>query len=395
MHFSTTKRSLGLAAAAALTAAALASCGSSSNGATSPAAAGNSSAPAGGDNAALTQAKAAIAKLEQPVTKWPGIVPVKNPATVAGKHIMIVPLAAQVPILNGMAEGARAALEHLGATVTICDGQASPTTVGSCLNQAQSQKYYAVITNFVTFPMDANGFTSLANSGTKILIAGDSQVPGTSYPANVKFYDSAGSLKAVAEDEAKAAIARQGTNANVIWLAQTDSANTVNTGDEGEAAFKQLCPSCGFERINYATQDLDKLPSRISSALVSHPKTNEIVLSVDSIAPQVMQGVQSASFTGKVKLIGNGSDLDGLQRVKSGQETDDFGASALYDGYALAGGLIQELSGDPVTPAVNATRDLTSDNVGTLNLSADQYNTANWFGNDSFVNDFYQAWGAK
>lgn len=340
-------------------------------------------------------AKAKIAKLEKPIKEWPGITPLKQPVDVTGDHIMIVPLSTQVPILNGMAMGAKEALEHQGAQVTICDAKLSPTTADDCLKQAQSRKYDAVITNFVAFGMDPNGFTTLADSGTKILIAGDSQESGKKYPENVKFFDSSASLKQVSMDEADAAVARKGADANIIWLSQTDSANTIAQGDAGEARFKQICPGCGFQRIRYATQDQDKIPSLVSAALVSHPNTNQIVLSVDTIAPAVLQGMQSAGFTGKVTLIGNGSDLAGLQRIVSGQQTDDFGACASYDGFALANGLMQELAGEPVSPAVSVTRDFTKNNVGDLKLTPAEYDTADWFGNDSYKKEFYEAWGGQ
>lgn len=386
MHNSPHGRRVGAVAVASLVAAALTACGSGSSG----------SASATSDkNVDVAAATAKIKKLEQPITDWPGITPLKNPVDIKGKSVMIVPLSTSVPILNGMAVGAKEALEHMGAQVTICDAKLSPTTADDCLKRAQSQKYAAVITNFVAFGMDPNGFTSLAGSGTKVLIAGDSQEPGKTYPPNVKFFDSSASLKQVSADEADAAVARKGADANILWLSQTDSANTIAQGDAGEAHFKQICPGCGFDRIRYATQDADKIPSLVSAALVSHPNTNEIVLSVDTLAPQVLQGVQSAGFSGKVTLVGNGSDLAGLQRIAAGQQTDDMGACASYDGFALANGLMQELAGEPVSPAVSVTRDFTKNNVGDLKLTPAEYDTADWFGNDSYKKDFYQAWGGQ
>ncbi|WP_017934570.1 sugar ABC transporter substrate-binding protein [Nocardioides sp. Iso805N] len=386
MHTFIHPRRLGTGAVVVVAAFALAACGSG----------GSSTGSAKSASTVDTAAAAAnIKKLEQPIEDWPGITPIKNPVDLNGKNVMVVPLIAAVPILNGMATGAKEALEHMGAKVTICDGKASPTGVDSCLKQAQAQKYAAVITNFVAFPMDPNGFTALADSGTKILIAGDSQIAGTTYPKNIQFFDSSASLKQIGTDEADAAVADKGADANVIWLSQTDNTNTIAQGDAGEAHFKELCPSCGFDRIKYATADEDKLPSQVSAALVSHPKTNEIVLSVDSIAAQVLQGIQSAGFSGKVKLIANGSDVAGLQRVASGQESDDFGASASYDGFALANALEQALAGEAVTPAVSVTRDFTKNNIGSLKISADEYDTPNWFGSDSFKKEYWQAWGGK
>ena len=68
-----------------------------------------------------------------------------------------------------------------------------------------------------------------------------------------------------------------------------------------------------------------------------------------------------AGFSGKVKLIGNGSDLAGLQRIVAGQQSDDFGASASYDGFALANALEQELAGDTITGTYQAAHQVFAD----------------------------------
>lgn len=390
-------RRASVSAAAALAAVSLGACGSSS----SSHAAGNSSSPGSSSPAAVTSSspdiQAAIQAVEaaqQPITSWPGITPIPNPVNLSGKSIMIVPLTSAVPILNGMAIGAQQALQHLGAHVTICDGKASPTTVGSCLQQAQSEHDFAVITNFVAYPMDPNGYTALAASGTKILVAGDSPVPGTTYPANVKFFDSSQSLMKLSALEADAAVADKGKAANVLSLGLTDTKNQQNQSAEVKSQFTKLCPTCGFVQTNFTTPDADKLPSAVSADMVSHPNINVVILPVDSFVPEVIQGLSSAGYLNKVEIIATGSDLSGLQRVKAGQQAHDFGAPAIYDGFALVNALEQELAGQQPTPAANVTRDFTKSNINSITISTAQYFTSNWFGNDSFEAAFYQAWGS-
>jgi ribose transport system substrate-binding protein len=382
-------RLLGTATIASVAALALAACGSGST--TTASGEGGSVS-----DAAISQAKATIAKLEQPITAWPAVAPVDKPTDLHGKTVMVIPLGDTIPVMHGMALGAKQALEHLGATVTLCDGKINPTQIASCLQQAASQHVFGVISEFVSYPMDANAFDAAAKAGLKVLIAGDTPEQGKTYPAGIGFFSFAQSLQTLSEHEADAAIAEKGKDANVIWLGQTDSADTIAQAAAGEKRFKQLCPSCGFQLAHYSTANQDKIPSTVSSLLVRNPKTNVVVLPVDTLAPQAIQGIQSAGFTQKVTIISTGSDLSGLQRIASGSgQSHDFAAPVLYNGYSMVNGLLQLAGGQQVTPLTNVTRDITKDNVKDLKLTEDEYFTNHWFGDDSFEQAFYDAWGAK
>ena len=89
--------------------------------------------------------------------------------------------------------------------------------------------------------------------------------------------------------------------------------------------FGELCPTCTVATADFTTANLDKLPSAVSAALVSHPDTNTLVVPVDSFVPPALQGVQSAGKAGKIKVISSSSDLAGLQRIKDGQQVSDLG----------------------------------------------------------------------
>lgn len=387
-------RFLGTAALTSVAALALAACGTAS-GSSSANGSGTGSGD-GASSASVTQAKQEIAKLEKPITQWPAVAAVKTPVDLTGKNVMIIPLGDNIPVMHGMSLGAKQALEHQGAKVTLCDGKINPTQIASCLQQAQSSKDYAVISMFVAYPMDANAFDAAANAGVKVLIAGDTPEPGKTYPTGIDFFSFSKSLQTLSGHEAEAAVAEKGSNANVIWLGQTDSADTIAQADAGQKRFKELCPSCGFELARYSTANSDKIPSTLSALLVSHPNTNVVVLPVDTLAPQALQGIQSAGYAQKVTIISTGGDLSGLQRIASGNgQSDDFAAPVIYNGYAMVNGLMQLASGQKVDPLTNVTRDLTKNNIKSIKLSEDEYFTNHWFGDDSFEQAFYTAWGAK
>lgn len=351
---------------------------------------GSSSAPA-----VDPQISAHLAKLAQPITSWPGIKPIAHPVSVKGKKITLIPLVGSVAILNGMIQAEAKALTHLGAIPTICDGKANPSVISTCLQQAQSAHAFAVVTNFVAYEMVPNVFDSLASSGTKVLIGGDNAIPGKAYNANIKFFDISSSLTPLFRDEAEAVVADKGSKASVLWLRDTDTANQNQAADQGIAYLKSICPKCKVISQDFTTANVSNLASQVSADLVSHPDINVLVSPVDSFVTPAWQGVQSAGFGSKVEVISTGSDIDGLQRVASGHQAHDFGAPALYDGYAELNALMQELAGEPVDAALNVTRDFTRANVGSLALTQEGYNSAAWFGNDSFVEEYYKAWGAE
>ncbi len=344
----------------------------------------------------VTKAKKAIAELEKPVSSWPPIPPLENDVSLKGKNVTIIPLGESIPVMHGMAIGAKKALKKMGATVNVCDGKVDPTQVASCLKQAQARGSFAVISLFVAYQMDGTAFNAAAKSGMNVLVAGDSPEKDKSYPSNLAFFDFGKSLQTLSRHEAEAAVAEKGADANVIWLGQTDNANTIAQAKAGVDHFKKICPDCGIVLAKYSTANSDKLPSQVSALLVSHPNTNIVVIPSDSTAAHALQGIKSSGYANKVTLISTGGDLSGLQRIaKNGGQSHDFAAPVIYNGFAIVNGMMQLAAGQKVKPLTNVTRDITVNNVNKLKLTQSEYFTSNWFGNDDFEQAFYKAWGVK
>ena len=376
----------------------LAACGTSGSAGTT----GNSggSASSGSIAASIATAKADLAKVQQPATSYPGITKTAHPVDLHGKKIMIVPIADTVDILNGIARNAQTALEHMGATVKICDGKGDPTDVSTCLQQAQADHDDAVATQFVPFGMVPNVYSALSKAGITIVINGDAAAPGKTYPAKVSFNISTKDLDALAKLQGEAAVADFGSAANVINTEQTTTANQIEQGETTAKEIKALCPSCPVTTVQFTQSNASQLASRISAALVADPKANVIEAAVDTFVPEIRQGILAAGRSpgvgpGHVEIISNGSDLASLQLVKAGIQAHDMGNSAVFDGYALADAIEKAMSGDQVLPAPAFTRDFVKSNVQDLPLTTDAYNTMAWFGDDSFKEQFYAAWGGQ
>ncbi len=346
--------------------------------------------------AGVEQASALLETWSGPVTDYPEEPVLSAPVDLAGKTVHIVALGDQIPVIHGVAVGLQDALTEVGATGKICDGKFNPTAVADCLKAAGDQGADAVVSLFVDYEMAGTAFDALADKGVKVLVGGVAASGGRESDDNLAFYDNTGRVDALYEAMSVSAVANGGADAQMLWLKLMDSTTTRSASDKGIAKAEELCPTCGVATAEFTTANLDKLPSAVSAALVSNPDTNLLIVPVDSFVAPALQGVQSAGFGDKVKVISSSSDLAGLQRIKDGQQVSDLGTPVIYEGWKYANGLMQLMAGDdvaPVEPEDMVTRDFNADNVADLDLSPDAYFTPDWFGGDAFKQVFLTAWG--
>lgn len=346
--------------------------------------------------AGIETATAQLATWADPVTDYPEEPALSAPVDLTGKTVHIVALGDQIPVIHGVAVGLQDALEAVGATGKICDGKFNPTAVADCLKSAGDQGADAVVSLFIDYAMAGTAFDALADTGVKVLVGGVEPSGDRESDDTLAFYDNTGRVDALYEAMSTSAVANGGEDAQILWLKLMDSTTTRSASDKGIAKAEELCPTCKVATAEFTTPNLDKLPSAVSAALVSHPDTNLMIVPVDSFVAPALQGVQSAGFGDKVKVISSSSDLAGLQRIKDGQQISDLGTPVIYEGWKYANGLMQLMAGDEVVavaPEDMVTRDFNADNVGDLDLSPDAYFTPDWFGGDEFKQLFLTAWG--
>lgn len=348
--------------------------------------------------AGIEKAKSDIEKLSAPLTaaSYPKEPALSKPLDLSGKKVLIVVLGDNIPVIHGGAVGAEEALKAVGATGEVCDGKFTPTVVADCLHRAVDRKYDAVISTFIDYEMAGAAFDEVEKAGIPVLLGGVAAPPSKKPSATLAFYDNTPRVNTLYKTMTEGALAHGGEGTNALWLRLTDSTTTTNASDAGIAAYKEMCPSCGLATADFATANIDKMPGAVSAALLKSPKTNVIIVPVDSFVPPAIQGVQSAGMADKVKVVSSSSDLAGLQRVKAGDQVVDLGTSVIYEGWKLVNALGQLLSGDEVRQGdTMVTRAFTPDNVGDLPLDEASYFTMKWFGDESFKDAFLTAWGVK
>ncbi|MGX4694898.1 sugar ABC transporter substrate-binding protein [Streptomyces sp. JNUCC 63] len=387
-----TRRFAALAAASA-TALLLTACGAGEKGSADANTSDGTSASAG--SAGTDEAKKNVATWAG-APQWPDVQKLSKKVDLKGKRFTYVALGDQVPVIHGVGVGVEQALSAAGAKVNICDGRFNPTSVASCLKTAGDEKVDGVITSFIDYQMAGPAFDQLARKGVKVVVGGVAPSGGRTSDATLAFYDNTPRVFALHEAMAQSVLAQLGGSAKVVWAKLMDSTTTRTASAKGIAKFKELCPRCQIESVQFTTVDLDKLGLAISAALLANPDTNAIVVPVDTMVPSALQGIQSAGKTGKIKVFSSSSDLAGLQRVKDGRQASDLGTPVLYEGWRFTHAMMQLLAGDEVTKGDQlVTRDFTRNNLGELTLTPREYLTDDWFGGSGYRDKFLTAWGLK
>jgi ribose transport system substrate-binding protein len=171
---------------------------------------------------------------------------------------------------------------------------------------------------------------------------------------------------------------------------------TIKNNQVGIDELKQYCPKCTVTTVDTPTADMSKLGSAIGAKLAANPDTNYLFLPQDAFLQAALPGIQSAGFTGKLKVIAPGGTAAGLQALKAGQIAYNIGQGAVYNGWGFADATVRLLAGAEIQPGNDgAIRIFTKDNVSSLNLSDANYNSSVWYGGNRWQQDFLTAWGVK
>ncbi len=377
-----------------------AACGGSSSSSSSPASGSSSSASAGapgggGGSDAISAAKADLAKYTGPVSSYPTIKSISGGVSkLKGKNIWYIPIGSAVPILNGFGVGIQGAVTKLGAQFHACDGKFLPTTIAACINQAASQGADGVVTGYIDYALVPTAFDNLVSKHIPVLIAGEAPSGGKTDSPQLAFDDTSPSINLLQRLNNEAVIVDSNGKAKILFIGVTDSPQTLGAAAYSKQFYKDNCPGCTFTEIDYNTASLNRVPSQVSSALISHPDTTYVISELDASAASALSGIQTAGYTNKVKLSGTNGGLDSLQRIKAGQvQFADAGTSPIYLGWQFADGIARMLVGQLPVNGLGLARIFTKDNVGGLTLTPEAYNSNAWYGSDDFQKTFTTAWG--
>lgn len=402
-----------VAAGAVALATVLASCSSSgttggTNTTTTPASGNSAEASAqpqtsgqasshGASTDPVAAAKANVAKYSAKVTSYPDIPSISGGiASLRGKSLWYVPLGGSLPIFQGFGSGIKQAAEAAGMTFHTCDGKLVPTAMVSCLNQAASQGAAGVIGGYIDYSEAPTAYDALISKNIPIVIGGEPATGGKSNSKQLAFYDATKASTIAAGVALDSVIADSDGKAHILFMGISDTKSTTAEASNAQSYVSKACPDCTFKLVMYNTASLSKVPSLASSALISNPDTNYVVVQVDSGEPATIQGIQSAGFANKVKLVAISGTLQPLQDIKSGgAQLADVGISPVYTGWQWTDALIRMMVGQNPDFGPAVIRLFTKDNVQDLTLTPATFQTNAWYGPDTYEDTFLKAWGIK
>jgi ribose transport system substrate-binding protein len=389
-----------VAPGAALTAAAvLAACSSS----TSSSSSGSAPAPASSSSSATASAAsstgAGVAKAQQMVTQLEATtstypVPtasISGVSALKGKTVYYVPLVSFIPGFVVTAETMKVALAKVGMNLQVCNGQGQPSAVAACVQQATGAGAAGIITDAIPYGMAQNALNAAKAKGIPIIIT--DQIPPPGSAAND---DSVTYVPGVVDQPSQIAwwiIANSAGKANAILAQESDSPSSIAYVQDSLSIYKQYCPDCTVTVKSITATTNSQLASDTSSNLLSNPNATYYYTEFEDSLDPTVQGIQQSNKT-SVALSVAGGTVDGLGRLKSGAVVKAVvTVDQAYAGWALTDEILRMATkAAPVTETF-PSRLFTSDNIGSIQVTAAAQSSGAWFGDTSYQSDFGKLWG--
>jgi ribose transport system substrate-binding protein len=383
-----------LAAAALLAACSSSSGSSSTTGTTSGTSSASTSASATTPaDAGVALAQQTVAKLEATTSSYP--VPtasVPGVSKLKGRTVFYIPLLQDVPTFAVAAQTMKAALTRAGLKLQVCDGQAQPTAVAACVQQAVGAGAAGIVLDAIPYGMAYSALNAAVAKGVPVLVA--DQVP---QPASTPNTDRVSYLPGAQDQASQIAwwtIADSNGKANGIIAEEIDNPSSIAAVTDSLAIYKKYCPACVItvKQISASTTALEAAAA--SSNLQTHPDATYYYTEFEDSLQPTVQGIQQDGKASAISLSVGAGTVDGLGLLKSGSLVKAVVVvDEAYEGWALTDQILRMATGTAPVQETIPTRLFTKQNIGTIQVTTADQASGVWFGDTSFENDFAKLWG--
>ncbi|MFF3488575.1 sugar ABC transporter substrate-binding protein [Streptomyces sp. NPDC002701] len=310
--------------------------------------------------------------------------------SVAGKTIFYIPITKQAPQFTTTEKTVTAAAEAVGMRVQVCDGKGTPTDIGGCIGQATDAKAAAIVADAIPYGLAGNGLEAAQKAGIPVVIS--NQVPDPAHPASktltwvpvpggeqqVRLFDWI-----VSDSKGKA---------NILVNQSSDGPSPASYVADGKAALSKSCPDCKLTVNKVTSSNFALIPSSTSAALLKNPAINYVDSQFEQYLQPTQGGVQQASRT-DIKVVTGSISLGGMKAVKSGSLAAATAQAAAFQGWVNTDAALRLILGKPVPEYSIPTRLFTKDNIGDVDLTEEAELSGEWFGPETFTDDFKKLWG--
>jgi ribose transport system substrate-binding protein len=332
-----------------------------------------------------------MAGLKQPTAPVPSAA-ISNLAALKGKTVYYIPVSADVPAFAITAAAMKAALATVGVKLSVCSGNFTPSGFSSCFAQAIGAHAGAIVSDAIPYQITQGLITEASKKSIPVVVTDVNIVSPRPSAKNITYISGSNQQYALAQDWI---IADSGGKANVLELEATDSpTSAAGTAEFAIPALKAHCPGCTVTTLKFSSSNEQLLPSEISALLLKHPNINYIFSEYDQYVPGVLQGVQQASATSKVKIVAAAAALSGLQNVKSSTPVKaEIADNQVYNGWIDADEALRLMAGQAAVTYTIPIRLFTSTNIGSVTLSNAAQASGEWFGAFGYQQQFEHLWG--
>jgi ribose transport system substrate-binding protein len=384
----------GTALAAAALLAACSSSSSSTTGTTSGTSSASTSASATSPaDAGVALAQATVTKLEATTSSYP--VPtasVPGVSKLKGRTVFYIPLLQDVPTFAVAAQTMKAALTRAGLKLQVCDGQAQPTAVAACVQQAVGAGAAGIVLDAIPYGMAYSALNAAVAKGVPVLVA--DQVP---QPASTPNTDHVSYLPGAQDQASQIAwwtIADSSGKAHGIIAEEIDNPSSIAAVTDSLAIYKKYCPACVItvKQISASTTALEAAAA--SSNLQTHPDATYYYTEFEDSLQPTIQGIQQDGKASAISLSVGAGTVNGLGLLKSGPLVKAVVVvDEAYEGWALTDQILRMATGIAPVQETIPTRLFTEQNIGTIQITTADQASGVWFGNTSFEDDFAKLWG--
>jgi ribose transport system substrate-binding protein len=384
-------------AAVIAVAAVLAACSSSSAGS------GNSAPAASAGTASQAAARTGQAKgaafAEQMVAKYEAItthfpVPSASVSGVSkfkGRTVYYIPLVAAGG-LPATGANIKQALAVVGLKTQICYGQAQPSVIAGCVTQAEGANAAGIILDAIPYGMAANALNGAKAKGIPIIITDQYVPPGT-----------------VNNDQETLLPGVVGQPTQIAWWMIADSDGTANAliaEEDNEPSeiqdlanslpiYQKYCPDCKITVIKISAAAAPTLlASNVGSTLLSHPDVKYYYTEYEDSLQPTLQGIQQANRSSSLTLSTAAGSVFSMGLLKTGSLVRAVSANdSAYGGWALADEILRMMTKSPPVPEPIPSRLFTSQNIGSVQVTAAAEASGAWFGGTPYQAAFEKLWG--
>jgi len=328
---------------------ALAACGGGS--------AVNTSNTSSGPQAPLGELPGKLEKFADiPAFREPG--PAFNAMAAAnGKSLFLIPASSEVPFVQTIDAGIKAAGSKLGLTVTDWQNQGKTSQqaqgmLSAIAQRASSVDLLAGLDPATVGPQIAQARAAgIATVASHLYGVGQSPFPGLAATVDAP-YQTAGELLAdYAIDKTQGKL-----NALVVTINEVNSTVPMVTGIKQEVG-KYCASTCKLTYVNSSISDLaTQVPSNVKGALQRDPKIDYVIALYDSAqVPYVISGIQSAGVGNQPKIVTFNGTPSILKLVAEGKVEMDIGENLTWISLAILDQHLRLLAGlppvkDPMLP---------------------------------------------